>query len=236
MDKKLSMGCSHCQHVSHSVFQDMAPDQLQCIDHQKVCNVYKKGQVLFHEGNRPLGVYCVKAGKIKIYKMGTDGREQIVRLAGPGDLVGYRAFLGEEHYTCTATTLEDSQVCFVDRNSFQKVLRDNQDLSSNLIGLLSQELREAENMIRDMAQKSVRERLAEALIVLKNKFGMDESDPHCLSAKMSREEIASFVGTATETAIRLLSELKDEGVIETQGKKIKILKPRELLAIAQIED
>ena len=107
-----------------------------------------------------MGVYCVKQGKIKIYKNGTDGREQVVRLAAPGDLVGYRAFLGEEHYTCTAATLEDSVVCFVDRNSFQKVLGGNHKFTHGLLNMLTQELRDAENMIRDMAQKSVRERLA----------------------------------------------------------------------------
>jgi len=236
MDKQASNSCANCQHLAHSAFNTMNDAELKCIDHQKVCNLYKKGQVLFHEGNRPMGVYCVKQGKIKIFKTSSDGQEQIVRLAAPGDLVGYRAFLGDEHYTCTASTLEDAVVCFVDRNSFQKVLHENQKLSHNLLALMSQELREAENMIRDMAQKSVRERLAEAIILLKNKFGMDPLEPDCLAAKLSREEWASFVGTATETAIRLLSELKSDAIIDTQGKKVRILNAKKLIEIANLMD
>lgn len=236
MEKRDSHSCESCQHLSHSAFNNLSETELKCVDHQKVCNLYKKGQVLFHEGNRPMGVYCVKQGKIKIFKTSADGQEQIVRLAAPGDLVGYRAFLGDEHYTCTAATIEDAVVCFVDRNSFQKVMHENQKLSQNLLTLMSQELREAENMIRDMAQKSVRERLAEAIILLKNKFGMDPTEPDCLAAKFSREEWASFVGTATETAIRLLSELKSDGIIDTQGKKVRILNAKKLIEVANIVD
>lgn len=236
MDKNEANSCTNCQHLTHSAFSNLRDVDIKCIDHQKVCNLYKKGQVLFHEGNRPMGVFCVKQGKIKIFKTSLDGREQIVRMAVSGDLVGYRAFLGEEHYTCTATTLEDAVVCFVDRNSFQKVLDESQTLSHNLLSLLTQELREAENMLRDMAQKSVCERLAIAIILLKNKFGMDPQALDCLAVKLSREDWASFVGTATETAIRLLAELKADGVIDTQGKVIRILNTKKLLEIANITD
>jgi len=236
MSKPEEQSCERCQHIVSSPFKSLTVKELKCVDHQKVCQPFKKGQILFHEGDKPIGVYCIKQGKIKIYKNGAGGREQVVRLAAPGDLVGYRSFLGGDIYNCTAATLEDSVVCFVERQSFQSVLEENCEFAHNLLGLLTQELREAENMIRDMAQKSVRERLAIALILLKNKFGMDAKEPRYLSAKLSREELASLVGTATETVIRLISEFKEAGILETQGKKIQILQPEILLGIANLVD
>lgn len=236
MVKAEEHSCLQCESLKNSSFTDLSEADLDTLNRQKVCNLYRKGQVLFHEGNLPLGLYCLKQGKIKIFKTGVDGKEQIVRLASPGDLMGYRSFLGEETYSASAAALEDSVICFIDKNNFKKTLDDNTKLSKTLLELLSHELREAENLIRDMAQKSVRERLAEVLLILKEKFGMESDDPKCLSAKLSREELANYVGTATETAIRLISDLKDEKVIETQGKRIRILNAERLTEIANLAD
>lgn len=221
--KNSTIDCEHCQTLQASLFGNLNKTDLQCIDAHKTANTYKRGQVIFHEGNRPLGLYCLQQGKVKIFKTGIDGREQIVRLAKAGDFIGYRAFLGEDCYSASAMALEDSQICFIDKNDFFHVCKTNDKLSGNLILRLSHELREAEDLLRDMAQKSVRERVAEILLIIREKYGVDKEDAKQINATLSREELASFVGTATETLIRILSDLKDAGVIDTQGKKIKIL-------------
>lgn len=235
MKKQDSPSCLSCDSIKNSVFGELDNKNLGCLDSHKTCNLYKKGQVIFHEGNRPLGLYCLKQGKVKIYKTGIDGREQIVRLVKPGELLGYRAFLGEEFYSASAASIEDAVVCFIDKNDFHTVLHEDEKLSWNLIQILTRELREAENLLRDMAQKTVRERLAEVLLLIKQKYGVDQSDSTLLSAHLSRDELASFVGTATETLIRLLSDMKAEGVIETEGKRIRILDTKALAEIANIE-
>lgn len=236
MKKPSSTKCADCDSLNRSLFSGLDEKSLALLDKHKTCNVYKKNQVIFHEGNRPLGLFCLTSGKVKIHKTGLDGREQIVRLAKPGDMIGYRSFLGEEFYSATAVALDDSCVCFIDKNDFFQVLKTNENFSLDLIHLLARELREAEDMIRDMAQKSVRERVAEVLLLIKEKYGVDASDPTLLNSRMTREELASYVGTATETLIRLLSDLKEENIIETQGRRIRILNPKALFQIANLEN
>lgn len=236
MEKHTPLSCVDCNNLQKSSFTNLSCQELKVLSHKKTCQSFKKGQVLFHEGTTPTGVFCLKEGKVKIYKTGIDGKEQIVRLAKPGDLIGYRSFLGHGAYTASACTLEDSKICLIDRQSFEVTLKQNQTLNESLIQLLTHELRDAENRIRDMAQKSVRERMAEVLLVLKERFGMDVNEPDVLSAQLSRDELANYVGTATESAIRILSELKNDGVIATQGKKIRILNLNKLVSIANLID
>ena len=233
---KPSEHCQQCANVGNSSFNHLSHDELGCINAQKTCNTYKKGQVLFHEGNRPIGVFCLKSGKIKISKMGLDGKEQIVRLAKPGDLIGYRSFLGDGVYAATATSLEESQVCFIDKANFLNVVQQNSQFSWSLIQKLSRELKEAEQLLADMAQKSVRERCAEVLLLLQKKFGTTEDSQKYLSVQLSREELSNYVGTATETIIRLMSDMKKEGLIETQGKKIAIRDLKAMMALANLDD
>lgn len=236
MIKKISQtDCSECSSRKDSLFCSVHADNLKSISDNKTCNVFKRGQVLFHEGNRPVGLFCILKGKVKVYKTGVDGREQIVRLAKDGDWVGYRALLGEENYSASASAIEDSEVCFIDNKAFYEVLKSEEGLRWALIKRLSLELREAENFIADMSQKSVRERVAEVLLILGKKYGYDTNDKHLLNAAMTREELANFVGTATETCIRLLSDMKDEGVVELQGRRIRVLNENKLLEIAGLD-
>ncbi|MCP5464059.1 MAG: Crp/Fnr family transcriptional regulator [Deltaproteobacteria bacterium] len=234
MDRGKTHNCESCASAPKS-FDTLNSKELNCISDSKNHKVFKKGEVIFHEGNRPTGVYCLQEGKVKIFKNGIDGRKQIVRLAKPGDLIGYRSFLGEDLYTASAAAIEESKACFIERDSFFSVLKANTEFSWQLIQNLTRELRDAENLVRDMAQKSVRERLAEILLILKEKYGTNEAEPGLLNAKLSREELANFVGTATETLIRLLSDFKAQGLITTKGKNITILDAEELIKTANIE-
>jgi len=196
--------------------------------------VFKKGQYVFAENSYPMGLYCINAGKIKLFITGHDGKEQILRFAKEGNIIGYRALLCDEPYHCSAIVIEDTSLCFIPKNTFLNLLEQNAQLSLSLIKLLGTNLKEAEQHIVSMSQKNVRERVAEALLFFKAVYGM-ESDQKTIQIKLSREEIADYVGTSTETAIRFLSELNSDKIIATEGKKIRILDLARLQRTAGID-
>ena len=181
-----------------------------------------------------MGLYCINTGKIKLFITGHDGKEQILRFAKEGNIIGYRALLCDEPYHCSAIVIEDTSLCFIPKNTFLSLLEQNAQLSLSLIKLLGTNLKEAEQHIVSMSQKNVRERVAEALLFFKAVYGM-ESDQKTIQIKLSREEIADYVGTSTETAIRFLSELNSDKIIATEGKKIRILDLARLQRTAGID-
>ena len=233
--KNLQPECQQCQARFKSVFCDLNEEEVSSINTSKGCNTYQKGQVIFYEGAFPHGLFCVNNGKIKIAKSGDEGKEQIVRLAKEGDILGYRALLSGEKYSCSATAIDDTSICFIPKQTFFSLIEKNANLSKEMLKLLSHDLKIAEHKITDLAQKPVRERLAEALLFIKETYGF-EKDTTTLNAVLTREEIANIVGTATETAIRLLSEFKQDKIIELNGKKITILNLPLLIKTANIND
>lgn len=227
--------CKNCDQRFSSIFCKARPENLEEINRQKVCNIYKKGQVLFNEGSYPFGIYCINSGKIKLSHLGDDGKEQITRLLKGGDIIGYRALLSGDRYNGSAIVLEDAQVCFIPKELFLSILKSDASLCFELMKLLSNELKNAELKVTHLAQKPVRERLAETLLFIKETYGY-EHDGVTLNVRLSREEIANLVGTATESTIRLLSEFKKDGMVELDGKKIKITNQKELIRTANIQD
>ncbi|UKJ05789.1 Crp/Fnr family transcriptional regulator [Solitalea lacus] len=235
MSKKHSdyFSCKSCQYRKDSVFCGLRENELDVIDSHKGHITFNKGEEIFVEGDRPHGIYCIHEGKVKLSKHGETGKEQIVRFAKESDVLGYRALLGNEMYDCSAIALEKTDVCFIPKTDFFEIFDKSPSLSLNLVKLLSADLRHAENKLTDIAQKPVRERIAENILLLKETFGVDEITGS-IKVVLSREEIANMTGTATETAIRLLSELKGDGLIEFVGKKIKIVNVKELVRRANI--
>lgn len=227
--------CRFCNKYPGEVFSSASPAHIAEIAGVKQCMIYKKGQVIFQEGAHPYGIYCINTGKVKLSHSGDEGREQIIRLVKPGDLIGYKALISNEPYTATATVLEDSAVCFIPRDVFLEILQKDHALSLKMMQILTSELRRAELKITHLAQKPVRERLAETLLTLKETYGV-EDDGQTINVTLSREEIANLVGTATESAIRLLSEFRKEKVIDLPGKKIRILQLQKLINMANLQD
>ncbi len=227
--------CETCSARLDSVFCKLSEEELSNLSMQKHCNIYQKGETIFFEGNQTNGLYCINNGRVKIYKSGQDGKEQIIRLAKEGDIMGYRSLISGEPYSASAAVIEDSKICIIPKNVFYDLLSSNSDITTKVMKLLANELKEAQNKITDMAQKPVIERLAEALLMLKEYYGY-EKDESSLIITITREEIANIVGTATETAIRLLSELKKQGIIELEGKTIRILKSDALIKLANLYD
>ena len=170
-----------------------------------------------------MGVFCINRGKVKIYKLGIDGKEQIIRIAKEGNLLGYRAMIGEDVYPVSAETLEESVICFIPKRDFIKVLHETPILHERLLKEACRELGLMTESMTNLAQKSVSERLAIALLMLKNTYGMDGAENAPVVINLTREDLANIVGTATETLIRLLHDFKADKLIETDGRKIKAI-------------
>lgn len=198
------------------------PDEiLNEFNAMKSARTYKQGQIIFYEDNKPFGVYCIESGKIKLTKYTPDGKTYIARIAKGGDLLGYRAFLTQEPYSATAEAMEETTVCFIEREVFMKALQKYPGFSLQMMEQLGIDLKQAENRARDLAYKSVPERLAELLLALKESFGQPlENGDVRLDIKLTREEIASLLGTTVETTVRNLTRFKQNELIDLDKKDI----------------
>lgn len=214
--------CEQCLIRLKSVFRILSHDEITLLQKNTINYHYQYGELIFKEGQRPFGLYIITKGKVKISKNGYQSREQIVRFARTGDLIGYRAMLNEELYSCSASAISDSELCFIPSDVIFDLMKVIPHLSLQFIKLLAEDLKTAEEKSMQLAQKTVRERVAEAILTLKEIYGF-ESDNATLNIELKRDEIAAIAGTVRETATRFLSELNHEKCIELSGKKIKIL-------------
>jgi CRP-like cAMP-binding protein len=213
--------CDDCAFERNAIFKHLTSDEKIQLNFKKEFRIYKRGDVLYREGNRISGIFCINDGIIKVFKTGLDGKEQIIRFAKKGEIIAYRSVLRNESACTSAEVIADSRVCFIPSEIFITLIRSNSTLALELIRLACHELNEANSYITDIAQKTVRERLAEVLVKLYNEFGAD--DQLFLKITLTREELANMVGTATESAIRLLSEFRNDKYIELKARRIKIL-------------
>lgn len=213
--------CNTCLNRKHPLFRNLNEEELQELSYHKITESHKRGSIIYMEGNRMKGFYCVEQGIVKIYKTGLDGKEQILRFAQPGDIIGYRSVMSEEPACTTTEVLEDCVLCHIPTSILFTLVKTNGNFALELMKLTCKELDEANAYITDIAQLTVRERLAEILIHLQVDFGL--TDEGFLNISLTREELSNIVGTATESIIRLLSEFNGKGLIELKGRKIKIL-------------
>jgi len=218
--------CEQCVVRELSVLKALNQDELNRITNSKTSYVVKKGQSLFEEGQTLNGIFCIRNGVCKISKLSDNGKNHIVKLITRGDILGERSLVNEEPLNLSATALEDMEVCFIPKPEILELFKSNTGFSLNMLKNVCENLKEADNDLVNMAQKNVKERLAKTLIYLQDKFGINEDKT--LKIQLSREELSGIVGTALETCIRLLSELKKEGYIDLIGKKISIKNEREL--------
>lgn len=224
--------CGKCSQESCSLFRHLTPDEMEILNYEKDFRQYKRGDILYQEGNRISGFFCINSGIIKVFKTGFDGKEQIIRFAKKGDFIAYRSVLSNELACTSAKVIEDCQVCFIPSEILIQLIKTNPAFSLELLRLACHELGEANSFITDIAQKTVRERLAEILLLLVHDFGLD--DNQYLNISLTREELANIVGTATESVIRLLSEFKSDKMVELNGRKIKVLNIKGLEKISNV--
>jgi CRP-like cAMP-binding protein len=224
--------CDQCSLENGSLFRFLTREESDMLNFEKEFRQFRRGEILYTEGSRISGFYCIHSGIIKVFKTGLDGKEQIIRFAKPGEIIAYRSVLSNEVACTSAKVIDDCQVCFIPSEILISLVKSNSSFALELLKLACHELGEANSFITDIAQKTVRERLAEILLLLLNDFSLDEQN--YLRISLTREELANIVGTATESVIRLLSEFKTDKLIELNGRKIKILNKKGLEKISNV--
>lgn len=217
---------------SKSILEGLPPDDLALLMANKTEQQYKKGEIIFREGGYPSGIFYITEGKVKKYKLNQGGREQIIYVANAGELLGYHAILSEDRYPDSAAALEYSLVSFIAKEDFVKALEYSPILSHRLLKNLSHEFAVLINSLTLFAQRSVRDRLALQLVVLREKYKVNFQPGMPVEINMSREDLANLVGTARENVVRILSDFKKEGILQTKGRVIFVTDVKKLIEIA----
>jgi CRP/FNR family transcriptional regulator, polysaccharide utilization system transcription regulator len=213
--------CEQCIVSKFSSLKSLNKEELIKMAKCKSSYTIKKGEHIFEEGETTKGVFCIKEGVCKLSKLSANGKDQIVKLVKPGELLGQRFMISEEPANLSAVALVDMEVCFIPKNDVMEFFTNNNNFSMTVMKTICGDLKDANDHIVDMAQKTVKERLAETLLYLEDTFG--KNDDGSLHIQLSREELAGLIGTATESCIRLLSEFKKAELIDIIGKKIVII-------------
>lgn len=214
-----TLGCTAClntnclikrnlNHLLDSEFTE-AKSTLKC----------KKGQQFIMEGGAVNGLFFIKQGTVKVFRTGINGREQIVRFAKGGEIIGHRGFGTQEHYSIGAIALQDTVLCYISKDILQQVLQGSPSFSYDLMLFYANELNRSESKIKTISQMTVRERVIDTLLYINRKFGDLRG---YLNLPLSRKEYADYAGTTEEQVIRVFSLLKKEGLISAKGKKIGI--------------
>ncbi len=212
--------CESCIIKEFNSLKSLTREELIRISACKTGKRYKKGQVIFEEGESLNGVYCIREGVCKLTKLSQNGKDQVVKLVVKGGLLGKRSLVSEQKTNLSAIALNDMEMCFIPKNEIMSDLSKNPKFTMDVLKEMAHDLKDSDDSLVDMAQKSVKTRMADILLYIHDNFGTD--DQGYLSIILSREDYASIVGTATESAIRILSQFKKEGMISTSGKRIKI--------------
>jgi CRP-like cAMP-binding protein len=213
--------CSECTSKNCFINKYCNGEILSNISTKKNMNFYKKGDSVFREGNTMLGIHFIQHGGVKVVTPSINGREQVVRLATDGDILGHRV-LGDDKYYFNAIALMDTHVCFVETSVFKETCLSTPQFSYNLILFYALELRRTELRVKYYAQMNIREKVAIAFNYLNDIFGID-AKKLTLNIDLSRREIADIAGTTPEQVTRQLNDFEEEKLIQRKGREIRIL-------------
>lgn len=220
------MPCAQCNKRGDGVFCTLPENTLSHLDASKSAHQYETGQTLFHQGNDAYGLYYIQAGKIKIYETDNEGNQQIIKISGEGDMVGYDALLSNTPHPNTAEVIEASKVCFIPKSTFLQLISEHAPTHFKITQQIARELSEAQHRLTQMAHKNVRERFAEVLLRLGEKHGLKTAQGTIIQLHLSRQTLAEFIGSSQESVIRLVTEFKrDELITEDEHFIILINMP-----------
>lgn len=229
----MNVECHNIIDNQMSVFSVLNQEEKEQLKQNSTCTYYKKNDIIYKEGDKPNGLICLSKGKVKIFKEGVGGREQIVRMAKPVGFIGYRALFADQNYLASAEAIEDSVICTIEKDTLYGILKSNFELALSIIGSLASELGFSNNRTVTLTQKHIRGRLAESLLFLKDTYGLEE-DNATIKVYLSREDIANLSNMTTSNAIRTLSTFASEKIIALDGRKIKILDLKGLDRISEL--
>jgi len=222
-----------CLEGPHAVFKILSDKEKETIVQHHTYALYRKGELLVKEGEKPHGLICLASGKVKIFKEGVGGREQILKLIRPQEFIGYRAIFAEGTYCASAVAIEESAICIFEKESVLKIIRRNPELAMIFMRILANELGFSNNRTVSLTQKHIRGRLAESLLVLRDTYGF-ETDGKTINVYLSREDIANLSNMTTSNAIRTLANLATEEIIAIEGRKIMILDSHRLERVSEL--
>ncbi len=223
--------CENCIIRQFNSLRAMSKEELKRVSDSKVVKKVKKGDPIFEEGDKLNGVYCVRDGVSKLSKLSSNGKDQIVKLASKGEVMGQRSVIAEESSNLSAVAVNDMQLCYIPKEVIVDSLHKNPDFTLEVLRHMANDLREADDVIVNISQKTVKQRIAEAFLYLERNYGVDKDG--FLLLTLSREEIANVVGTATESCIRVISEFKKKGLLKSSGKRLGILDSKKLSDLAE---
>ena len=223
--------CEQCIVREFSSLKTLTKEELLTLSDCKTSHIIKKGDAIFEEGENVNGIYCIKEGVCKLTKLSANGKDHIVKLVTKGELLGQRSMISDEPVNLSAIALEDMQVCFIPKTEVMGYFDKNNQFSLSVMKSICGDLKDADDHLVNLAQKTVKERLAETLLYLHDTFGKKEDNS--LKVVLSRDELASMIGTATESCIRLLSDFNKLGLIELNGKKIVL---KDINALKKLAD
>lgn len=222
-----------CLEGSHSLLRGLSQKEKETLVQHHSYAHYKKGELVIKEGEKPHGLICLASGKVKVFKEGVGGREQILIMVKPQGFIGYRAIFADSYYSASAVAIEDSAICIFEKDCVIRIIRKNPDLALLFMKVFANELGFSNNRTVSLTQKHIRGRLAESLLVLRDTYGY-ETDGKTIKVYLSREDIASLSNMTTSNAIRTLSTLASEDIIALEGRKIKILDCHKLEKISEL--
>ncbi|MEG6616468.1 Crp/Fnr family transcriptional regulator [Peptococcaceae bacterium 1198_IL3148] len=212
------------------IFKTLSYRELQKVNGLIRKKDYQKGNVLFLQGDRSDHLYIVRYGRVKIYEVSKDGRQQIVRILEQGDFFGELSLFKDEHHSLNGEAMEDTGLCMIPREDFKILVKENPEMSISIMAALSERLAAAENFIIDLTLKNIEERLASWLMMMADKQGIRTAQGIEVSVNLSRREIANLLGTTTETVSRKLTKFQTAGIITTEGHKNIIIRNKEKLS------
>jgi len=218
----------NCRIKDNTLFSDLTDEQLEIFKEAVKTSLHKKRDVIFVEGDPCPGFYVVKSGRVKLLKTSRDGKEQIIKILQPGELLGMETFYDGKRYGNTAMAMDDCEICFIEKRTFFDIIGRHPTIAKKIIIALSKELDNAYSKIGTMGLLNAKEKMAHLLYTLGKDYGSNENGRIKLNLSLSRLEIAELLGITQETAIRLLKSFKDEGIIEIKRKEIIIKSPEKL--------
>ncbi len=209
-------------------------EQTVTIHDNKFVNRYTKNQLIFMEGNFVDSINFIQSGRVKVFKKGAFGKDQIIRLISDGEILGHRGLSDAEKLSISATSITDSLICSFDKTFFFKLLKTTPELTFNLMLYFANELNHEENKLRDLSIFNVREKVAKALLIMINAYGLNEKNEINHAHELSRQDIAELVGLNSNQVTKILADLKEDNILETDNKTIKIINLNSLKEIVNI--
>jgi CRP/FNR family transcriptional regulator, polysaccharide utilization system transcription regulator len=221
-----------CIEGASSIFRSLSQADRELLDQHHLAVNYRKGETIIGGGTKPKGLMCLVSGKAKLFKLGAGNREQIIKMLGPNNFLNYRLLYSDKPFPFDAVAIEESSVVIFEKHTMSRILKQNAELAIRFMKIISEDLVSSDNRLISLTQKHVMGRIAESILLLRDTYGM-EADGRTLRVLFSRDDLAHLSNMTTSNAIRTLSGMVSEKILEVEGRKIKILDASKLEAISE---